>query len=160
MQRKKLRRKARELQEIAGIMQEFGSIPNVIPSELVRNADPIGSIPVASFFVQRFVYVKVCAEEMQNTDNLLSLCLLFCLGTEKGNEIVDYIPGVSPLRLLDLPSFIFASNHCIFHRILDHISWIPKSQYLLLSSIYELESQAIESLKSDSHRVNLDSLDS
>jgi len=44
MQRKKLRRKARELQEIAGIMQEFGSIPNVIPSELVRNADPIGFI--------------------------------------------------------------------------------------------------------------------
>lgn len=44
MQRKKLRRKARELQEIAGIMQEFGSIPNVIPSELVRNSDPIGFI--------------------------------------------------------------------------------------------------------------------
>ncbi|KAG6737094.1 hypothetical protein POTOM_059910 [Populus tomentosa] len=42
--RKKLRRKARELQEIAGVMQEFGSIPNAIPSELVRNADPIGFI--------------------------------------------------------------------------------------------------------------------
>ena len=80
---------------------------------------------MASFFVQRFVYVKLCAEEMQNTDNLLSVCLLFCLGTERGNEIVDYSPGVSPLRLLDLPSFIFASNHCIFHRILDLISWIP-----------------------------------
>ena len=37
-------RKARELQEIAGIMQELGSIPNVIPSELVRNAYPIGFI--------------------------------------------------------------------------------------------------------------------
>jgi len=101
------------------------------------------------FFVQRFVYVKICAEEMQNTDNLLSVCLLFCLGAEKGNEIVDCIPGASPLRLLDLPAFILASNHCIFHRILDLISWIPKSQYLLLSSIYELESQDIECLKSE-----------
>jgi hypothetical protein len=86
-------------------------------------------------------------EEMQNTDNLLTVCRLLYLGTEKGNEIVDYIPGVSPLRLLDLPSFIFASNQYILHRTLDLISWIPKARYLLLPSIYELEPQVIKALK-------------
>ncbi|KAJ6385487.1 hypothetical protein OIU77_028633 [Salix suchowensis] len=167
---------------------QFGSIPNVIPSELVRNADPIGfvgaaltkmeapfeelldrfrqplrptlivtdaflfwaigvgnrrNIPVASFFPMSstvfsvFYHFDLLAQHGHFPVDLL----------EKGNEMVDYIPGVSPLRLLDLPSLIFASNQYMLHRFLDLISWIPKAQYLILPSIYELESQVIKALK-------------
>ncbi|KAJ6716388.1 GLYCOSYLTRANSFERASE [Salix koriyanagi] len=167
---------------------QFGSIPNVIPSELVRNADPIGfvgaaltkmeapfeelldryrqplrptlivtdaflfwaigvgnrrNIPVASFFPMSstvfsvFYHFDLLAQHGHFPVDLL----------EKGDEMVDYIPGVSPLRLLDLPSLIFASNQYMLHRFLDLISWIPKAQYLILPSIYELESQVIKALK-------------
>ncbi|KAJ6345622.1 hypothetical protein OIU78_008309 [Salix suchowensis] len=169
---------------------QFGSIPNVIPSELVRNADPIGfvgaaltkmeapfeelldrfrqplrptlivtdaflfwaigvgnrrNIPVASFFPMSstvfsvFYHFDLLAQHGHFPVDLL--------GKKTGNEMVDYIPGVSPLRLLDLPSLIFASNQYMLHRFLDLISWIPKAQYLILPSIYELESQVIKTLK-------------
>ncbi|CAK7330425.1 unnamed protein product [Dovyalis caffra] len=169
---------------------QFGSIPNVIPSELVRNADPIGfveavltkmeapfeelldgfdqplgptlimtdpllfwaigvgnrrNIPVAAFFPMSSTVFSV----FYHLDLLAQHGHLPVDLSAKGNEIADYIPGVSPFRLLDVPSFIFASNQYMLHRTLDLVSWIPKAQYLLLSSIYELESQVIQALKAE-----------
>ncbi|KAL3580295.1 hypothetical protein D5086_018130 [Populus alba] len=82
------------------------------------------NIPVASFFPMSstvfsvFYHLDLLAQHGHFPVDL----------SEKGNEIVDYIPGVSPLRLLDLPSFIFSSNQYTLHRTLDLISWIPKAR--------------------------------
>ena len=66
---------------------------------------------------------------------------------ERGDEIVDYIPGLSPTRIADFPALVHTKNP-ILPRTMEVFSWIPRSQYLLLPSVYELEPQAIDALKS------------
>jgi hypothetical protein len=61
---------------------------------------------------------------------------------------VDYIPGVSSTPLLDFPGFIAGKVPSILGHILDAFSWVPKAQYLLFPSIYELETQVIDVLRS------------
>ncbi|KAM5583096.1 hypothetical protein ABKV19_003155 [Rosa sericea] len=58
---------------------------------------------------------------------------------DEGNECVDYIPGVSCTRLVDLTNFIDGSKPYMLGNIIEDFSWVPKAQYLLLASIYELE---------------------
>ncbi|XP_021279160.1 UDP-glycosyltransferase 87A1-like [Herrania umbratica] len=62
---------------------------------------------------------------------------------------VDYIPGVSSTSLLDLPGFNGGIYPVILKQILCCISCVGKAQYLLLPSIYELESQSIDALKAE-----------
>ncbi|KAK8589201.1 hypothetical protein V6N13_088061 [Hibiscus sabdariffa] len=69
------------------------------------------------------------------------------LGNE--NEQVDYIPGVSSTRLLDLPGFNGGIYPLILKQILGCISSVRKANYLLFPSIYELESQTIDALKAE-----------
>ncbi|KAA8543415.1 hypothetical protein F0562_021090 [Nyssa sinensis] len=38
-------------------------------------------------------------------------------------------------------------NEIVLHRALEAFAWVPKGQYLLLTSIYELEAQTIDALK-------------
>ncbi|KAK4855177.1 hypothetical protein QYF36_004753 [Acer negundo] len=66
---------------------------------------------------------------------------------EMGNEHVEYIPGVSPTRLMDFPSLINGSDPHILQRFYDIVSWVSKAQYLLFSSIYELERRTIDALR-------------
>jgi hypothetical protein len=68
-------------------------------------------------------------------------------GLERGYERADYIPGVSSTSLVDFPSFINGSNPYMLGRIVEVFSWVPKAQYLLFPSIYELEPQAIDAIK-------------
>ncbi|OMP02400.1 UDP-glucuronosyl/UDP-glucosyltransferase [Corchorus olitorius] len=65
------------------------------------------------------------------------------------NERVDYIPGVSSTRLLDIPGFNGGIYPVIMKEILSCISSVQKAQYLLFPSIYELESQSIDALKQE-----------
>ncbi|XP_068339594.1 UDP-glycosyltransferase 87A1-like [Pyrus communis] len=74
--------------------------------------------------------------------------MLSCVFIERGNERVDYIPGVSSTRLADLPHFMNRISPSIFHHIHEDFSWVPKAQFLLFPSIYELESQVINVLRS------------
>jgi hypothetical protein len=68
----------------------------------------------------------------------------------RGEERVDYIPGISSTRLVDLlPSLNDGSNLQLLHRFLEAFSWLSKAQYLLFTSIYELESQANDVLKAE-----------
>ncbi|KAE8675436.1 UDP-glycosyltransferase 87A1-like [Hibiscus syriacus] len=69
------------------------------------------------------------------------------LGNE--NEQVDYIYGVSPTRLLDLPGFNGGIYPLILKQILGCISSVHKADYLLFPSIYELESRTIDTLKAE-----------
>ncbi|BBH04588.1 UDP-Glycosyltransferase superfamily protein [Prunus dulcis] len=65
----------------------------------------------------------------------------------RGNERVDYIPGVSSTRLVDLPHFMDGSFPNILRHIHEDFSWVPKAQYLLFPSIYELETQVLDVLR-------------
>ncbi|PSR95035.1 UDP-glycosyltransferase [Actinidia chinensis var. chinensis] len=66
--------------------------------------------------------------------------------SEKGKEQIDYIPGIPPMRIEDL-STIFTGNGQVMHRLREAISLVPKTQYLLFTTIYELESHTIDALR-------------
>ncbi|XP_048425189.1 UDP-glycosyltransferase 87A1 isoform X2 [Pyrus x bretschneideri] len=67
---------------------------------------------------------------------------------EKGNERVDYIPGVSSTRLADL--LAYESNQKNVDFFLNLLSWVPKAQYLLFAAtFYELETLTIDVLRSE-----------
>lgn len=68
---------------------------------------------------------------------------------EKGDERVDYIPGVSSTRLLDLPILDLKNDSHFLKRILHNFSCVREAKFLLFSSIYELETQTIDILKAE-----------
>ncbi|CAJ2652641.1 unnamed protein product [Trifolium pratense] len=166
----------------------FRSIPNVIPSELIRGRDHpafmeaimtkmeepfdelldkldyspsiivhdtmlywvvvVGNkrnIPVASFWTMSASIFSVFLHQHlleQNGHYPINI-------SENGDERVNYIPGISSTRLADLP-LNDNSNRSkrMMQMTLKGFQWIHKAQYLLFTSIYELESQAIDTLKS------------
>lgn len=58
--------------------------------------------------------------------------------------MVDYIPGTYTARVADLPT---EADPRVLKRAVECVSMVSKSQYLLFTSLYELEPQAFESLK-------------
>ncbi|KAJ0084452.1 hypothetical protein Patl1_31013 [Pistacia atlantica] len=101
------------------------------------------NIPVASFWTMSAMIFSV----FQHFDLLVQNGHYPVDLLERGEERVDYIPGVSSTRLMDFPSLISGNESYIlqqFHRI---ISWVHKAQYLLFTSIYELEPYAIDALR-------------
>ncbi|KAL3828906.1 hypothetical protein ACJIZ3_017708 [Penstemon smallii] len=69
--------------------------------------------------------------------------------SEKGEERVDYIPGISSIRLMDIPTIAYMKDLRLFHLALQIFPNVSKAQYLLSTSIYELEPQAINALKQE-----------
>lgn len=72
--------------------------------------------------------------------------------TVRGGERVDYIPGISSTRLVDVPSpFIDGSREQeqMLNRILKYKPWVPKAQCVLFTSIYELESHTFDALRAE-----------
>ncbi|KAL5102312.1 hypothetical protein RYX36_006639 [Vicia faba] len=70
--------------------------------------------------------------------------------SEYCDKRVDYIPGNSSIRLLDLPlNDGTCRNRRLLQLALNNIPWIKKAQYLLFPSIYELEPQAIDVLRQE-----------
>ncbi|KAJ6671024.1 GLYCOSYLTRANSFERASE [Salix viminalis] len=67
--------------------------------------------------------------------------------SERGEERVDYIPGIPPTRLVDFPTVFHGTGRQTLPRDLDSVSLASKAQYLLLTSVYELEAQVIDALK-------------
>lgn len=67
--------------------------------------------------------------------------------TEVGNEVVDYIPGMTPTRISDLPTIFSDRDQLVLFRALEILSWLPKAQYLLFSTIYEIEAPVVDSLR-------------
>jgi len=60
---------------------------------------------------------------------------------------VEYIPGISSTRVVDLPTCVYGHGRDILHRGFEAIASVSKAQFLLFCSVYELESQAIDALK-------------
>lgn len=68
---------------------------------------------------------------------------------ERGEQRVDYIPGVAPIRLADTPSLAHMKDQTLLRLALRVFPNVSKARCLLISSIYELESQVIEALKQE-----------
>ncbi|XP_059451555.1 UDP-glycosyltransferase 87A1-like [Corylus avellana] len=165
----------------------FASIPNVVPSELVRAAnmdtfveavltkmeapferlldrlDPppavivsdtflswtvgVGNrrnIPVASFWTSSASAFSV----VQHFDLLVQNKHFPVDISAKGNERVNYIPGISSTRVVDLP-LIDGKQEKMLQSFQKLIPWVTKAQYFLFPSTYELESEAIDVLKAE-----------
>ncbi|XP_058747920.1 UDP-glycosyltransferase 87A1-like [Vicia villosa] len=105
------------------------------------------NIPVASFWTMpASIFSILLHQHLLELNGHSPLNL-----SENGDERVNYIPGVSSTRLAELPCFHFYDsneNKRMTQMLLKGFEWIHKAQYLLISSIYELESQAIDTLKS------------
>ncbi|KAL6200415.1 hypothetical protein ACLB2K_030196 [Fragaria x ananassa] len=166
----------------------FATIPNVIPSELVRGADmvtffdaimskmeapfdllmdrlePPPSLIVADTYLPWAVRVGnrrsiPAASFWPMSASVFSVFQHFYLFeenghfpvdfSEKGNDRVDYIPGVSSTLLLDLPHIMDGKHPTILCHNLEAFSWLPKAQYLLFPTIYELETQVMDVLRSE-----------
>ncbi|KAL9367607.1 hypothetical protein Peur_038806 [Populus x canadensis] len=67
--------------------------------------------------------------------------------SERGEERVDYIPGIPPTRLVDFPNIFHGNGRQIMPRSLEAVSVVSKAQYLLFTSFYDLEAQVISALK-------------
>ncbi|XVF68452.1 hypothetical protein PTKIN_Ptkin11bG0004100 [Pterospermum kingtungense] len=166
----------------------FLSIPNVLPSELVRGSNMFGfmeavwtkmdvpfeclldqlkpratiimadtllfwaisignrrNIPVASFWPMSPMMFSVFHHfHLLQENGHFPIDL-----SEKGDEQVDYIPGVSATRLTDLSFPGGGSPSYILNQLLNSISSVRKAKYLLFPSIYELESKSIDILKAE-----------
>ena len=63
---------------------------------------------------------------------------------------MDYIPGVSTIRIADLPNFTYGDGRQVLPRVLEGISSVSnKAQYLRFITFHELEAEAINTLKAN-----------
>ncbi|KAJ8635499.1 hypothetical protein MRB53_009766 [Persea americana] len=168
----------------------FRSIPNVIPSELVRGADIAGfvhavdtkmeapferlleglepkvSCIVADTYMPWAVTVGrrwnvAVASLWPMAPSMFSISYhldLFKsnghfpideLSGEGGEERVNYIPGISSIRLADLPftSVSAKKGEAVLRRILGIISFSTESHCLLFTSFHGLEKHVTDSLR-------------
>ncbi|KAI6670915.1 hypothetical protein NL676_005800 [Syzygium grande] len=65
--------------------------------------------------------------------------------SEKGDERVDYIPGLPPTRLADLISS--GSTDSTLQKFLEALSVVHEAKYLLIATVYEVEYHAVDALK-------------
>lgn len=60
---------------------------------------------------------------------------------------VDYIPGISSSHLAELQRVFQKNDRRVLQLALECISKVPQAQYLLFTSIYELEPQVMDTMK-------------
>ncbi|XAR68492.1 Trans-zeatin O-beta-D-glucosyltransferase [Bertholletia excelsa] len=65
---------------------------------------------------------------------------------ERGEEIIDYLPGVSPMRLADLPSTAIGKTSTL-KPVLEAFSFISRAQSILFTSFFELQPHVIDTLR-------------
>ncbi|XP_030531393.1 UDP-glycosyltransferase 87A1-like [Rhodamnia argentea] len=68
--------------------------------------------------------------------------------SERGDEEVDYIPGVAKIRLADLPAILNENGRRVLDGVLESVAWASKADYFLSTSFYELESPVMDALQS------------
>ena len=71
--------------------------------------------------------------------------------TDHGKDYVDFIPGVSPIHVSDLPSFFHGSDQRVSKLALECVWELDKAQFVLVNTVYELEAEAIEALRAKFH---------
>ncbi|KAL2317442.1 hypothetical protein Fmac_031318 [Flemingia macrophylla] len=119
----------------------------IVPDTFLYWAVAVGNrrnVPVASFWTMSASMFSVLHHH-----HLLDQHAHYPINfSENGGKRVDYIPGISPMRLLDFPLMdgSFSSKKRM-QLVLKGFEWVSKAQYLLFTSIYELEPRAIDVLK-------------
>ncbi|KAL6009854.1 hypothetical protein ACLOJK_000285 [Asimina triloba] len=73
--------------------------------------------------------------------------------TENGDTSVCYFPGVSSIRLGDLPNSLRGRDSPVLPRLQEAVAWVPKAQCLLLASFQRLEPNATDAIKAHLHRL-------
>ncbi|KAF8397211.1 hypothetical protein HHK36_016119 [Tetracentron sinense] len=161
------------------------SIPNVIPSELVRGADfPVFleatmtkmqdpferlldrlEVPVTAIVSDTYLAWALAVGNRRNipvaslwpmSPSVFSVLYHFDLLVQnrhfpvdlldKGDERVDYIPGICSTCLRDLPIKPMNSGQ-IKNRILEALSCVRKAQCLILTSFYEIDTHVTDTLR-------------
>ncbi|XP_047977826.1 UDP-glycosyltransferase 87A1-like [Salvia hispanica] len=69
--------------------------------------------------------------------------------SERGEERIGYIEGIESIRLIDIPSIAYLKDQRLINLVRRIFHNLTKAQYLLISSIYELESQVMEALNQE-----------
>lgn len=101
------------------------------------------NIPVASFWTQSATVFSI----LRHFDLIVQHGHFGVTLAEKGEELVNYIPGVAPMRLVDLPTGINGKGQELLSTTLECFSLVSKSQYLLFTSTYELEAPVIDHMR-------------
>ncbi|XP_054811402.1 UDP-glycosyltransferase 87A2-like [Prosopis cineraria] len=65
-----------------------------------------------------------------------------------GDEIVDYIPGMAPTQIRDLPTVFHGQDLKLLQRALDTVRLVSTSLCLMFTTAYELEPEAVNALRS------------
>ncbi|MCL7028183.1 hypothetical protein MKW94_016839 [Papaver nudicaule] len=69
--------------------------------------------------------------------------------SERGDEIIDYIPGITSTRLSDMPTVFEGTGQKVLGRAMEAFELVRnKSQCVLFTSFHELEAQLVETLMS------------
>ncbi|XP_057954262.1 UDP-glycosyltransferase 87A1-like [Malania oleifera] len=101
------------------------------------------NIPVASFWTQSaLVFSTFFHFDLLSQNGHFPVDL-----PEVGDERVDYLPGISPTRIADLPTILEGDGDWLLPLVLEVMTWVPKSQYVLFTSVYELEARVFDALK-------------
>lgn len=141
----------------------FFSIPNVIPSELARAADFPGfweavmtkmedpcerlldrlKPPVTAIVADTFLFWAVGMGNRRN----IQVASLWPMSVSEFYHLDNLIVQAqnSPTDMSEHSDL--KENKQIFGRVKEAFSWIRKAQFLLLTSIYELEAQVIDAVK-------------
>ncbi|KAH9619798.1 hypothetical protein KSS87_010525 [Heliosperma pusillum] len=106
------------------------------------------NIPVATFFTVSasvatvFVHFDLLVKHGQ-----FPLDISGNIVPERGNEVVDYIPGLPPTTIADMPTIFHGNGKVVYRRVLESISALKNAQYVVFSSIYEFEGPVLDCLK-------------
>ncbi|KAI3864403.1 hypothetical protein MKX03_028439 [Papaver bracteatum] len=100
------------------------------------------NIPVVTFWTtSSFVFFVLCHADLL-TKNGHSLANI----SDCCDEVIDYIPGISPTRLADMP-LIPRGNDPKYNPEMIAFTMLDKIQCLLIPTFYELEPQVTDTLK-------------
>ncbi|WJX63658.1 7-deoxyloganetin glucosyltransferase [Trifolium repens] len=99
------------------------------------------NIPVASFWTMSASFYSMLhnLDVFSRTDQLT---------VDKLDERAGNIPGISSLHTEDLRTVLHENDHRVLRLALECISKVPNANYLLLTTVQELEAETIDTLKS------------
>ncbi|PWA39989.1 UDP-glucuronosyl/UDP-glucosyltransferase [Artemisia annua] len=102
------------------------------------------NIPVAAYSPMSGQMFSV----MHHVDLLESNNQLYADVSERGKESIDYIPGISSLTIADIPMYLHGGIGQMFKNLLSNLfDIINKANYVLISTVYELEPKVIDALR-------------
>ncbi|KAI3844658.1 hypothetical protein MKX03_026760 [Papaver bracteatum] len=102
-----------------------------------RNVQVVSLWPMSPSVFSIYHHIDLLAENGHYPVDFSSEC---------GDELVDYIAGVSPIRLADMPSVLKRFAQPFLSSVKESIAAACKAKCLLFTTYHELETQVIESL--------------